>query len=224
MPLEEQRENQIRDPRENYLPRRAAERINRRGLPLFREHRTERPTERSELQPKRPPQFAAAKGIGMSKIRPDEHDHPGDPDRQSDLAAPRDVMVAQQQAIEHQEPERRNRNQQRRETSGNDLLRIRKREIAAHQKQNADSREMPKLAGRKTNAASGQRAVSEHNRARDQEARGTHDARRNLLNRDANAQISRAPEDIDQPEGKNDFPSTRRRSNAHGVEVGKIFR
>src|ERR1700730_623873 len=143
----------------------------------------------------------------MPKIRPDEHDYPGDPDRQPDLAAPRDVMVAQQQAIEHQEPERRNRNQQRRETSGNDQLRIRKSEIAAHQKKNADSREMPKLAGGKTNAASGQRAVSEHNRARDQEARCTHDPRRNLLNRDANAQISRAQEDIDQPEGKNDLPS-----------------
>src|SRR5882762_851226 len=187
MSLEEQRENQIREPRENYLPRRAAERINRRRLPLFREHRTERPTERSELQPERPPQFAVAKGIGMSKIGPDEHDHPGNPDSQPDLAAPRDVMVAQQQAIEHQKPERRNRNQQRRETSGNDPLRIRKREIAAHQKQNADRRQMPKLGRGKTNAASGQRTVSKHNRARDQEARGTHDARRNLLNRDANA-------------------------------------
>src|ERR1700676_4551278 len=191
MPLEEQRENQIREPRENYLPRRAAERINRRGLPLLREHRTERPTERSELQPERPPKFAVSQGIGMPKIRPNEHDHPGDPDRQPNLAAPRDVMVAQQQAIEHQKPERRNRNQQRRETSGNDLLRIRKRKITPHQKQNADRREMPKLAGRKTNAASSQRTVSEHHRARDQEARCTHDARRNLLNRDANAQISR---------------------------------
>src|ERR1700675_4014746 len=187
MPLDQQRKNQIRDPRENYLPRRAAEWINRRGLPFFREHRTERPTERSELQPERPPEFAVAKGIGVPKIGPDEHDHPGDPDRQPDLAAPRDVMVAQQQAIEHQEPERRNRNQQRRETSGNDLLRIRKREIAAHQKQNADSREMSKLSRGKTNAASSQRAVSKHHRARDQEARGAHDARRNLLNRDANA-------------------------------------
>ena len=42
------------------------------------------------------------------------------------------------------------------------------------------------LATGKTNAASGQRTVSEHNRTRDQETRGTHDARRNLLNRDAN--------------------------------------
>src|ERR1700676_590052 len=157
----------------------------------------------------------------MPKIRPNEHDHPGDPDRQPNLAAPRDVMVAQQQAIEHQKPERRNRNQQRRETGGNDQLRIREREIAAHQKQNADGREMPKLARRKTNATSSQRAVSEHHRARDQEARGAHDARRNLLNRASDAQISRSTEDIDQPEGKNDLPSTRGRSNTHGSRSGK---
>ena len=77
-------------------------------------------------------------------------------------------MVAEQQAIEHQKPERRNRNQQRGEASGNDLLRVRKREIAAHQKQNPDSREMAKLARGKTYAASGQRAVSEHDHARNQ--------------------------------------------------------
>ena len=52
-----------------------------------------------------------AKGIGVLKVRPDEHNHPGDPDGQPDLAAPRDVMVAQQQAVEHQKPERSNRNQ-----------------------------------------------------------------------------------------------------------------
>src|SRR5260370_18672457 len=76
---------------------------------------------------------------------------------------------------------------------------------------------MAKLARRKTNAPSGQRTVSEHHRARNQEARGTHDARSNLLNRDADAEISRAPEDIDQPEGNNDLPSARGRSNAHGI-------
>src|SRR5260370_29748628 len=74
---------------------------------------------------------------------------------------------------------------------------------------------MAKLAGRKTNAPSGQRTISEHHRARNQKARGTHDSRRNLLNRDSDAKISRAPEDIDQPEGNNDLPSARGRSNAH---------
>src|ERR1019366_1754248 len=153
---------------------------------------------------------------GVAKVGQEEHAHSGDPDCQPDLAAPRDVMVAQQQAIEHQKPERRNRNQQRRQAGGNDLLRVRKREIAAHQKQNADSRQMAKLARRKTNAPPGQRTVSEHNRARNQEARGTHNARRNLLNRDADAKISRAPEDVDQPKGNNDLPSAWGRSIAHG--------
>ena len=163
-----------------------------------------------------------AKGVGMSKIGPDEHDHPGNPDHQPELAAARDVMVAEQQAIEHQKPERRNRNQQRRQASGNDLLRVRKREIAAHQKQNADNREMAELACRKTNAASGQRAVGEHHHARNQEARGAHHARRNLLYRDADAQISRAPEDVDQAKGKNNLPSVWGCSAAHGMEKIRI--
>ncbi len=66
-------------------------------------------------------------------------------------------MVAEQQAIEHQKPERRNRRQQRRQASGNDPLRVGEREIAAHQQQNTDSRQMAELARRKTDAASGER-------------------------------------------------------------------
>src|SRR5229473_5232181 len=163
-----------------------------------------------------------AKAIGMPKVGPDEHDHPGDPNRQANLAAPRDVVVAEQQAIEHQEPERRDRNQQRRQAGGNNSLRISKREIPAHQQQNADRRQMAKLARRKTNAPSGQRTVSEHHRARNQKARGTHDTRRNLLNRDADAKISRAPEDIDQPEGNNDLPSTWVGDAAHEMEKIRI--
>src|ERR1039458_3042343 len=83
---------------------------------------------------------------------------------------------------------------------------------------------MAKLARGKTNAASGQHTVSEHNRARNQKARGTHDARRNLLHRDADAEIGRAPEDIDQPKGNNDLPLTRGRVHFHEmrVEVGKF--
>src|SRR6266446_5493734 len=76
---------------------------------------------------------------------------------------------------------------------------------------------MAKPACRKTNAPSGQRTVSEHRRARNQKARGTHDSRRNLLNRDADTEISRTPEDIDQGEGYNDLPSAGWRSNAHGI-------
>jgi hypothetical protein len=64
------------------------------------------------------------------KIGPDEHDYSGDPNRQPALAAPRDAMVAQQQAIEHQKPERRHRNQQRRQAGGDDPLGVRKREVA----------------------------------------------------------------------------------------------
>src|ERR1035437_9754513 len=78
---------------------------------------------------------------------------------------------------------------------------------------------MAKLARGKTNAASGQRTVSEHNRARNQKARGTHDARRNLLHRDADAEISRAPEDIDQPEGNNDLPRARGRVHFHSMRL-----
>src|ERR1035437_783155 len=202
-------------PREGHLPRDGAERIGSRSLPLFREHRTERPTERSELQPERPPEFAMAKGVAVPKIGPDEHNHSGDSDGQPDLAAARDVMVAEQQGIERQKPERRDRNQQRRQAGGNDPLRVGKREVAAHQKQNADRRQMAKLSRRKSNAASGQRTVSEHNRARDQKTRRAHNGRRNMLHCDADAEISRSPEDIDQPEGNNDLPSTRGRS-AHG--------
>src|ERR1039458_8009116 len=74
---------------------------------------------------------------------------------------------------------------------------------------------MAKLSRRKSNAASGQRTVSEHNRARDQKTRRAHNGRRNMLHCDADAEISRTPEDIDQPEGNNDLPSARGRS-AHG--------
>src|ERR1039458_7583054 len=144
----------ICDPREGHLPRDGAERIGSRGLPLFRQHRPERPTERSELQPERPPKFAMAKGVVVPKIGPDEHNHSGDSDGQPDLAAPRDVMVAEQQGIERQKPERRNRNQQRRQAGGNDPLGVGKREIAAHQEQNADRRQMAKLSRRKSNARS----------------------------------------------------------------------
>ena len=148
-----------------------------------------------------------AKGVVVPKVGPDEHDHSGDSDGQPELAASRDVVVAEQQAVEHQKPERRNRNQQRRQASGNDPLRVGKREVAAHQKQNADRRQMAKLSRRKSNAASGERTVSEHDRARDQKTRGAHNGRRNMLHCDADAEISRTPEDIDEPEGNNDLPS-----------------
>src|ERR1039458_81740 len=80
---------------------------------------------------------------------------------------------------------------------------------------------MAELAPGEANTASAQRTVSEHHRARDQKARGTHDGWRNMLDRDANAQIRRAPEDIDQPEGNNDLPSTWGRSDAHESSSGK---
>ena len=131
------------------------------------------------------------------KIGPDEHDHSGDPDRQPDLAPPRDVMIAQQQTVEHEKPQRR------------------------YRKQNTDRRQMAKLARRKTNAASSQRTVSEHHRARDQETRRAHDARRNLLDGDADAKISRAPENIDQREGNNDLPSASGSGSNHESSSAK---
>src|SRR5208283_3772688 len=92
--LHEQRENQIPNARESYLPSDGAERIGRRSLPLFREHRTKRPTDRSQWQRERPPEFAMAEGIRVLKVRPDEHNHPSDSDHEADLAPPRDMMIA----------------------------------------------------------------------------------------------------------------------------------
>ena len=116
-------------------------------------------------------------------------------------------MVAEQKAVQHQEPERRRSNQERSQPGGNNPLGIGECEIASHQEQNADDRHVKEFARRVADAASGECAPGEHDQAGNGEAGGAHQAGWNLLNRNADAEIGRAPEDIDQPEGKNDLPA-----------------
>jgi hypothetical protein len=99
-------------------------------------------------------------------------------------------MVTEQQAVEHQKPERGYRDQQRRDARRNYLLGIGERQIATHQQQNADGCEMAEFERRETDASSGERAVGEHRNSGNQKAHGAHHARRNLLDGDADAEIS----------------------------------
>src|ERR1700677_1924476 len=75
---------------------------------------------------------------------------------------------------------------------------------------------MAELPRGETNPASSKRAVSKHESARNREAHSAHHSRRNMFDRNTDSEISRSPEEIDKPKGKDDFPAARRRSSSHG--------
>ena len=127
---------------------------------------------------------------GRSEFGPDQHYHSRDPQQKADFAALRDVVIAKEQAVQHEEPERRYRDQKSGQAGGNNSLGIGEREIAAHQQEDADDRHVKKFARRMEDAASGERAPGEHHDARDCKASGAHQGGRNVLDGDADAEIS----------------------------------
>src|SRR5271154_4183620 len=125
-------------------------------------------------------------------------------------------MVSEQERIEHEKPEWSHGNEQRGQSCGNDAFRIGQREVSAHQQQYANSRQMPKLSWRKTYSMAGYGAVGEHCDPGNQKTGGTHQAGRNFLNRNADAEVSRAPENVDQRERNNNLPLARGSGSVHG--------
>src|SRR6266700_1191601 len=132
------------------------------------------------------------------EIRPEQDCSAGETQAESNEAATRNVVMSDQQGIKHQEPQWDNGNQQRRKAAGNVQLRIRKREIAAHQQQNSDNCQLQQFTRTVTNVFPTRKAVAQHDDTGNREPRGAHQSRRNVLNCNVNGEIGRAPENIDQ--------------------------
>ena len=130
------------------------------------------------------------------------------------------MVIAQEQAIEHKEPERRDCNQESSESSWNNALSVGEREIATHQEQDADHRHVEQFARRMEDATSGQSAPAKHHHACDCEASGAHQCGRDVFDGNADAKVGRTPENVDQREGNHDHPPAWTRNALH--EKGTI--
>ena len=82
------------------------------------------------------------------------------------------------------------------------LLRIGERKVAAHEQQHAYHCHLSQLGRLVENSAAPQSTKRKHEDACDQEAYAAHQGRRNVLDRNVNAEIRRSPEEIDQTEGE----------------------
>src|ERR1035438_2290763 len=73
------------------------------GLPAFGEDGAERPAERSSDQADRGPEFAVSHGAGL-QLGPHQDEQSKNAQHQARFAAAGNVVVAEQQGIEHQKP------------------------------------------------------------------------------------------------------------------------
>src|SRR5258708_21890593 len=115
------REYQIPQPRSSHLPCGGTEYIHTR-LPALGEYGTQSPTERPANQAQRGPEFPAAERRAGSQFRIKENDESQDPQTESGLTASGNLVVAQQQRVEDQKPQRRDGNDQRRQPRRNRQL------------------------------------------------------------------------------------------------------
>src|SRR5690348_3496153 len=114
--------------------------------------------------------------------------------------------MAQQQRVKHKKPQRYAGYDKCRKARWHNPLGIGEREVAAHQQKQSDNRKMRKLGAVVADAAPSDRTVSQHEYAGGGEAGGAHQCRRNVFDGDANAEVSRSPEKVHQPEGEDDTP------------------
>jgi len=69
---------------------------------------------------------------------PEQNEEAGDPESKASLASSRNVMVAEQEGIEHKKPERCNRDDQCRQAGGYSEFGVGEGEIASHKQQKSD--------------------------------------------------------------------------------------
>ena len=100
-------------------------------------------------------------GAGL-QLRPDQDEQSNDAEHQSSFAASGNVVIAEEQGIEHQKPQRGDGDDQRSEARRNGKFRIGQREVAAHQQQQADHCSQRDLARRIENPAPGRGAHRQH--------------------------------------------------------------
>src|SRR5580700_10376694 len=98
--------------RGQHLPAGEAEHVHAR-LPALRQHGAQCPGERSADQAQRRPQLAVPQRGSRSEFRIKKNEQPENAQRQPRFATPGNVMVAQQQRIEHQKPQRSDGDNQR---------------------------------------------------------------------------------------------------------------
>ena len=132
-------------------------------------------------------------------------------------ALPRPEMwwSPEQQGIEHQKPQRGDGNDECGQARRDGEFRVRQREVAAHQEQQAYDCGQRNLLGRVENLPPGGGADGQHDRARDRKAHAAHQSGRNGLDGDIDAEIGRAPEQVHESEGKNHHPPAWALSGIH---------
>src|ERR1700691_2017205 len=83
-------------------------------------------------------------------------------------------------------------------------FRVSQREIAAHEKQEADYGHLSQLAQVVADLSSTPTAKRQHEDSRNGKANAAHERGRDLLDCNVDGQVGRAPEEIDQAEGQKD--------------------
>ena len=190
---------------EEHFPAGCDERINLH-LPFARKHRADGPAHRREQEADEPtncitPSDSRCATFGQNRIA-----MPTIPIASPIKPASRQAVSAEDEGLQHHEPDRRNRDDQRGESGGHPLFGPGQAAIAADQQQAADCRQPHRLIPGDANVAADDRARRQHQRTGDQESHSAHDEGRNARGRThADGQIGRSPEDVNQPESNHDF-------------------
>ena len=138
----------------------------------------------------------AAAGAAVRHLRPHQHHDAGEAERKPGQRSLREPLAIRQQPLDQRRPERRGRDQHRRQSARDELLRVDHEAVAddVHQEaKQGERRPQPRLR----QAA----PAREHQRRQHHAGRHPSQARdeqhRNGLERDVNRQIGRAPDDAD---------------------------
>ncbi len=137
------------------------------------------------------------------EIGPEQHQQAGDSQPQADFSSQCDVVIAQQQRVEHQKPERCHGDDQRRQAGRHMLLRVGESQVATHEQQHSDNRH-PRQLRRTSNESLRPRSPQNASMKTPAigEAYAAHQGGRNVLDCDVDAEIGGSPEEIDQREGE----------------------
>ena len=184
---------QARDPEEEgggeHLHRRGEERAARER----RAARIERacgPSRRRRDEDERDADVVSAAGADEQRVTDEAHDQPGDRDWRE--------PAAEEDPIEERDVERDDRDDQRGEAGVEPRLSPGDAAVAYEQERGAGDRGRCPLPARRPRASA--RCEGVERRARDQEADGRHQQRRQRPIRDADREIGRSPDEVDRPE------------------------
>ena len=130
-------------------------------------------------------------------------------------------MIAQEKRVEDEEPQGSNGDDEGGEAGRNRKLRVRQREVTAHQQEQADNCGARDLLGGVKDSAAGEGADCQHNDPSDRKAKPTHQCGRNGLHRDVDGKVGRSPEEIDESESKDYHPPAWARNRVHCREKAK---